>query len=207
MVGDREKYIAAGMDDYASKPFDPVQLCATIERCFQNSRFPVGPAVRRGDANVDKCSTSIREPHVDGRPEILPKASSAPSGGFAPELASGLDPAIVDPLRSDKPDLWNRLVGVYLRNTPATLEALEQALSLDDYASITMMAHTLKSSSANMGAVRLAELCRQLELRAVGMTLDGANTLFADIRSEFDVAAAALAPDGENNAPTERSRV
>jgi PAS domain S-box-containing protein len=47
MVGDREKYIAAGMDDYASKPFDPVQLCAMIERCFQNAASRNSTAVRR----------------------------------------------------------------------------------------------------------------------------------------------------------------
>ena len=38
MVGDREKYKAEGMDDYASKPFDPVTLLPMIQNCFDNGR-------------------------------------------------------------------------------------------------------------------------------------------------------------------------
>lgn len=36
MVGDREKYIAHGMDDYSSKPFDPDRLLVTIQNCIEN---------------------------------------------------------------------------------------------------------------------------------------------------------------------------
>jgi HPt (histidine-containing phosphotransfer) domain-containing protein len=147
---------------------------------------------------------------VDGRQKFLPMLPLAPSGGFAPEPPVGLDPSTADPLRRNKPGLWNRPVGINLKNTPVSLEALKQALSLDDHASIQMMAHTLKSSSANLGAVGLAELCRQREFVAEDTTLDttpdGANALFAEILSEFDIVAAALAPDSENDAATERSK-
>lgn len=49
MVGDREKYIAAGMNDYASKPFDPNMLLATVRRCIKDIKpAPVrGPVLRR----------------------------------------------------------------------------------------------------------------------------------------------------------------
>jgi two-component system, sensor histidine kinase len=49
MVGDREKYIAAGMNDYASKPFDPNVLLATVRGCIQEVKpAPVrGPVLRR----------------------------------------------------------------------------------------------------------------------------------------------------------------
>jgi PAS domain S-box-containing protein len=40
MVGDREKYMAEGMNDYSSKPFDPDTLLVTIQRCIDGHRPP-----------------------------------------------------------------------------------------------------------------------------------------------------------------------
>lgn len=183
---DREDCLAAGMNDYLSKPFNDDQFYEMLNRKL----------------SIDDV-VSASPPAGEQTAAPGPGPSSVTSGNLVTGPPSGLDPSIVEPLRRDKPDLWNRLVGIYLKNTPVSLEALKQALPLDDSASIQMMAHTLKSSSANMGAVRLAELCRQLEFMAGGTmldttpdtTLDGANALFADILSEFGIVAAALAPD------------
>jgi hypothetical protein len=57
-----------------------------------------------------------------------------------------------------------------------------------------------------MGAATLSDLCRQFELMAGGGMLDGANALFVEISSEYNIVAAALAPDGENDALMERSK-
>ena len=40
MAGDRERYLAGGMDDYVSKPVDPKQLFAAIARCMDDRRLP-----------------------------------------------------------------------------------------------------------------------------------------------------------------------
>jgi signal transduction histidine kinase/DNA-binding NarL/FixJ family response regulator len=183
MVGDREKYIASGMDDYASKPFDPDTLLSTMQKCIENVQVRVGASI--GIAAVASAEQDIP----------LPK-----------EPVAVLDPEIVEPFRVNKPDLWKRLVGIYLNTTPASLETLETALTTGDCAAVQMTAHALKSSSANMGAATLSDLCRQFELMAGGGMLDGANALFVEISSEYNIVAAALAPDGENDALMERSK-
>jgi CheY-like chemotaxis protein/HPt (histidine-containing phosphotransfer) domain-containing protein len=164
MVGDREKFLLAGMNDYVSKPFDPEVLFATIDRWVQQETVAVVSA-----------------------------PSTAPISDSADRPESSLDSAVIEPLRVGKPDLWNRLIGIYLQNTPSSLETLDRALASDDCAAVQMTAHTLKSSSANMGAGRLSELCRQLETACADANLAAGRGLFAEIRLEFNAVSAELA--------------
>ena len=180
MVGDREIYIAHGMDDYASKPFDAATLLRTIQNC-----------VIKGTAD----SRQITVPAPTEEPEILPDA----------EVTASLDIAVVEPLRVGKPDLWKKLAGIYLSSTPDSLETLEQALTNNDCLSVQLTAHTLKSSSANMGASRLSDLCRQLETAAGEGNLDTGPALLDQIRREYEFVSTFLEGDRESDAIAERS--
>ncbi len=136
-------------------------------------------------------------------------ADAAPSAGPKNDGATPADAGLVlgsvEPLRVGKPDLWKKLIGIYLETTPASLEALEQALTNDDCPSVQMTAHILKSSSANLGAAKLADLFRQLEAVAEEGNLATGPVLFAEIRDEFDLVSAALAGEGESDALAERT--
>jgi HPt (histidine-containing phosphotransfer) domain-containing protein len=57
----------------------------------------------------------------------------------------------------------DELVDTYLEDGATHIEALRAAVAADDAAAIVRPAHTLKSSSATVGALRLADLCRSLE--------------------------------------------
>lgn len=65
--------------------------------------------------------------------------------------------------RPGKPDLLSRIVALFRSQTPPLLDQLEQGLEQDDLEAVAVAAHTLKSSSAHVGARELAERCRQLE--------------------------------------------
>jgi HPt (histidine-containing phosphotransfer) domain-containing protein len=56
------------------------------------------------------------------------------------------------------------LIDVYLEDTPARLASLQQAVATGDTAELIRQAHTLKSSSANVGAMELSVLAKALEL-------------------------------------------
>ncbi len=176
MVGDSEKFLAAGMNGYVSKPFDPNRLFATIADCVQMA--PVSAARRH---------------FIE-----YPTAAGAPADPV-------LDAAVVEPLRLGTPDLWQRLIAVYRETTLSGHESLERALNSDDRAAVRMTAHTLKSSSANMGAQRLSGLYRQLETAAGEASLDKARALSAEIRREFESVRTALARDDDGDTMTERS--
>jgi len=56
------------------------------------------------------------------------------------------------------------LIDVYLDDTPARLAILQKAVEAGDIAELIRQAHTLKSSSANVGAMELSALAKALEL-------------------------------------------
>ena len=61
----------------------------------------------------------------------------------------------------------NELIEGYINDLPKQAQALQQALAVEDWVALRRIAHTLKSSSAMFGALRLTSLCQTLEIIAV----------------------------------------
>jgi HPt (histidine-containing phosphotransfer) domain-containing protein len=85
------------------------------------------------------------------------------------------------------------LVETYLADTPAQLEAMTAAIEADDADALVRPAHTLKSSSATVGAMRLSSVARELEMAGRSGTVEPATrgTLGA-AQAEWAAAADAL---------------
>jgi PAS domain S-box-containing protein len=79
-----------------------------------------------------------------------------------------------------------KLAQVYLDHGTKDMERLAAAVRGGDATAVAIRAHGLKSSSANVGAQRLAELCGELEAAARAGTDAGFGELFARIAREFD---------------------
>jgi len=81
-----------------------------------------------------------------------------------------LDLAVIDGLRElggeEDPQLLFELIELFLEDAPARLAEMEEALDTQNLDGMRRAAHTLKSSSANMGAVTFSQLCRDLEAAA-----------------------------------------
>ena len=77
-----------------------------------------------------------------------------------------LDQAVLDELRDSvggDESFIADLAATYLAEGPSHLAAMEAAAATADAAAIVRPAHTLKSSSAALGAMRLSELAREIE--------------------------------------------
>ena len=74
-------------------------------------------------------------------------------------------------------NLLAKVVGLYFSSSLALTDALRTAVSSDDTTGIRQAAHALKSSSANVGAMAFAELCRDVEMAAVEGRLAEARVL------------------------------
>ncbi|MEO8251763.1 MAG: Hpt domain-containing protein [Chloroflexota bacterium] len=85
------------------------------------------------------------------------------------------------------------LIQTYLADTPVQFEAMSVAVDATDAAGLVRPAHTLKSSSATVGAMRLSSIARDLEMAGRSGSLDAAARLGLDIaRAEWQAAADSL---------------
>jgi HPt (histidine-containing phosphotransfer) domain-containing protein len=86
------------------------------------------------------------------------------------------------------------LVETYLSDTPAQFDAMTAAVEADDAAALVRPAHTLKSSSATVGAMRLSSVARELEMAGRSGRLEPeAPARLEAARDEWQAAADALA--------------
>jgi CheY-like chemotaxis protein/HPt (histidine-containing phosphotransfer) domain-containing protein len=143
LAGDRERCLAAGMDDFVSKPFHKETLRAAIARAV--TRDSLAPGVPGQAASA-------------AQPEAAPKAVTADS----PIDISALD-NIRMLQRPGKPDLLAAIVGRYLKSTPADIEAIATGVATGDLVTAHRAAHRVKGSSRTVGAQRVGDLLGILE--------------------------------------------
>jgi HPt (histidine-containing phosphotransfer) domain-containing protein len=89
-------------------------------------------------------------------------------------------------------NLLSGLIDTYLTDTPLMLERLRDAVARRDLASAQRVAHSLKSSSAYLGAARLAALCSEMEALAGKEAPEPVKEILPAILEEFERVRAAL---------------
>ena len=151
MQGDREKCLEAGMDDYITKPVRREELAIALSKC---------PPLNRDEV------AAVTEPK---NPDIAGKLRGAAAVDFSlqPGANSPIDFHVLESLRElddeEDPDFLGELIKIYLLDAPQHLETIKEAIFLGDADSLKLASHTLKSSSANLGAVSFSEVCKELE--------------------------------------------
>jgi HPt (histidine-containing phosphotransfer) domain-containing protein len=88
--------------------------------------------------------------------------------------------------------LLQRVVAAFLQDTPRQLTVLREAVAGGDPATIRKTAHSLKSSSANVGADALARLCKEMEQIGRAGHTDGATRLQAALEQAFQATRESL---------------
>ena len=153
MQGDRQQCLAAGMDDYLSKPFTLAQLGSVLTRWFHGRPLSVRPSVDEGTRESLPAAAPVLIPHVN------PAAEEVRTLEF--------DPAALARIRAlqrpGRPDLIATVLSQYLESSRQSVESLRQALRTEEAEGLRAAAHRLKSSSAQLGALAVAAHCQELE--------------------------------------------
>ena len=195
MAGDRQKCLDAGMDDYLAKPVTRAEL----ERCLHRWWRPRAQEVR-GSAVADNIVEPA--PAAAVAPAPPPVEEEAPAAPAAPVAV--LDREILGELRAVLGGELDKLIDLFLDDTPLLLARLEAAALAPDFNELREAAHSLKSSSANLGAMALSAAAKRVELGARMMTLDRPAVAVAVIATEFARARMALLTDADNDAGARR---
>ncbi|HWT14927.1 MAG TPA: ATP-binding protein [Patescibacteria group bacterium] len=164
MVGDREKCIASGMDDYMSKPLNRGLLEQMLQKWL-----PPGATSR----------TMAPAP----APMVRPVTPIAPAPTHAD--ATPINAQIVNDLMDMMGAEFADLVRVYLEDSPKALAILERAAATNDLDGLIAPAHSLKSTSANLGALMLADMAKRIEHGARSGTIGEPVLLVAQLTHEF----------------------
>ncbi len=119
-----------------------------------------------------------------------------PASADSRERTAPVDAAVLAGIKSLDPDgtddAFRKVVDMFLLHTPQLIRILGEVVNLGDTTGIAKTAHSLTSSCAMIGALHLAELCRQMERRAHVESADGRFELQRCIEAEFSEIKAAL---------------
>lgn len=118
--------------------------------------------------------------------------SPLPKEALAVRSPSVIDDSVLTELRDVLGDEVDKIISVYLEDAPRLIAQLERAVATNDPIALRVSAHTLKSSSANIGATTLSNAARDLEHGARDGTLQSPGNVVAKIVSEFAQVRAAL---------------
>jgi len=158
--GDRQICLAAGMDDYLSKP-------VRVESLVQKLK------------NLKK-SNSVSD--IMNNIQIEPKSE---------KIMTSLDSKVITQLREmigeeEFEEVFADLMNAYLEDTPKLIQGLVNGLKNEDRQEIKINAHTLKSSSESLGAMKLSQLSKEVEHCMIKGNLKKPTILIPQILEEYN---------------------
>ena len=96
------------------------------------------------------------------------------------------------PLWNDEQCVLNNIIQMYLETTPSYLQQIETAIATGNLDSLRRATHSLGSSSATLGAINFAKLCKELENLARSGSITTAENLFLPLQTEYETVKRAL---------------
>lgn len=170
---DREKCIVAGMDDFLSKPY---------------TNKDIEPLMNRWLTPLASNSVS----HSDTDTPVAEHVSSTADN----TLENTLDGATIAQLRSldssGEDRILRKVFGVFMETTPPQLQQLQNHFDAGDCNGIMLIAHSLKTSSANVAALALSEKFRALERAALDENTATCSALIDEINGMYEDVSSAL---------------
>ena len=157
LQGDKEKCLAAGMDDYIAKPLKQDVLRNTLQKWVLT--------LLQADEGEQRVRSSM---------------ATASSGASAI-----IDKVRFDELASiganTQPPLLERIIRRYVDDAPQRMDSMRDSIRERDFKSLSFASHKLRGSSAQLGVVTVTKICQQLEMREFGDSTEEAARLFESL--------------------------
>ncbi len=161
LTGEREKCLAAGMNDYITKPIQSTKLFEVLTRWISPSNRPA---------------------------TIMPQAGPGSAAGDAlPAALPGINIENGLSLLRGNRVLYNKLLHLFHADHAETPARIRAALAGDDMEQIRKIAHTIKGISGNIGAMDLYTAASELETSIIQKKQENIVALLADFQQSFEI--------------------
>ncbi|MEO5362892.1 MAG: ATP-binding protein, partial [Magnetococcus sp. DMHC-8] len=171
MIGDRERCLAAGMQDHIAKPIEPDKLFSTLARWIKPaSPLPASACVAARPVTDTPTAHTSSLPDIPG---LHTQVGLAHTGG--------------------NPVTYLKLLEKFHANQQDAVQGVRAALAARDWQTAERLAHTLKGVAATIGADPLCQNAKQLEVALKDQADETLlATLLCDTAGELDRICAAL---------------
>jgi PAS domain S-box-containing protein len=169
ILSDKENYLASGIDDYLAKPFRIQELMQVLNKCQPN---------REDKSKISKVSNA--EYSINDN-SIIDTAALQEIYRIA-DFNCGVNAK----------EFLLETIDDYLEETPKFLSEMRVAFNEDNLKNLQRLAHTLSSSSATLGAIKLGTLCTQLEIMVVSEMREEITEQIDKIEAEYENVESAL---------------
>ncbi|MBI2733734.1 MAG: response regulator [Aquabacterium sp.] len=201
LEGDEQRFLDLGFDDYLSKPFRQSQLQKILIEHTHPDGLTTGTGADTEDNEPSTVPMALRD--MDAAPQAADTAeqpqatvpaalepAEAPQAGAPEEEGELFDPEALRRLRELDPRGDNRLIErvakAFETSVGRLLPQLDEAFKMNDSAAIMHVAHTLKSSSASIGALKLSQMCAEIETMIRRQTGEDLSSRIREVPIEAD---------------------
>lgn len=167
MVGDKEKCLKAGMDDYISKPVKTDRLSNLLQKWL--------PASEQNKDIEEEQSAPIAQSNESSSQASVQKKA----------MENSIDLNVLRELVDDDQETMTEILQEFITSEAQIAAELQAACEAAQYEQVSGMAHKLKSSARYIGALKLGELCEQIEYHEQKEDDEKLKKLISDFKAEM----------------------